>query len=179
MTPKSAVKVIFGSMTFGKPGIEMTRVHSLDDCGAILDTFRAHGHDTIDTARVYGQGSCEEYLGSLAPADRGLVVDTKLYPSARGNPVLQVGRTWTHSAQDVREGLLASLAALKAPRVHTFYLHAPDRQVDWEETLGAVDALHRKGYFERFGLSNFQSWEVARVCELCRQHGWIMPSVYQ
>lgn len=42
-----------------------------------------------------------------------------------------------------------------------------------------VDKLHREGKFKRLGISNFMSWEVAQMCEICDRHGWIRPSVYQ
>lgn len=29
------------------------------------------------------------------------------------------------------------------------------------------------------GLSNYSSWEVAEICTLCKQKGWILPTVYQ
>ena len=158
----------------------MTRVTTLDACNSILETFQAHGHSSIDSARVYGEGSCEEYLGDLDYSKKGLLMDTKLYPSARfGNPALAKPRAWTHTAKDVREGLMASLKALKVKEIDTFYLHAPDRETSFEETLGEVNKLHKEGYFKRFGISNFQSWEVARVCETCRKNGWIQPTVYQ
>jgi aflatoxin B1 aldehyde reductase len=157
----------------------MTRVTTLDACSTILDVFQSHGHNEIDSARVYGEGSCEEYLGALDYPSRGLVMDTKLYPNARGSPVMLKGRGYTHSAKDVREGLMASLEALKVKQIDLFYLHAPDRKTDFVETLGEVDKLYKEGYFKRFGISNFMSWEVARVCEICREHGWIQPTVYQ
>lgn len=47
---KSAVKVVFGTMTFGKEGTGGARVTSLKDCGEILDVFQAYGHKEIDTA---------------------------------------------------------------------------------------------------------------------------------
>ena len=159
----------------------MTRVTNLPTCSAILDIFQQHGHNEIDTARVYGEGSCEEYLGNLHTESRKspMLMDTKLYPSARGNPALMKGRVYTHSAGDVREGLLSSLKALQVKKVEMFYLHGPDRKTDFEETLGEVNKLHEEGYFSRFGISNYMTWEVARICEICRKNGWIMPSVYQ
>jgi aryl-alcohol dehydrogenase-like predicted oxidoreductase len=45
--------------------------------------------------------------------------------------------------------------------------------------LKAVDELHKEGYLRRFGISNYMAWEVARICEICREKGYIMPSVYQ
>ena len=151
----------------------MTRLFTIEDCGKILDVFKAHGHNEIDTARVCGEGSCEEYLGKLDYEKQGFIMDTKLYPSARGKLKLDKSnvRTYSHSAQDVRDGMMASLNALKAKKVDMFYLHAPDRETDFEETLGEVNKLHQEGYFNRFGISNFMSWEVAQVCEICRKHG--------
>ena len=71
-----------------------------------------------------------------------------------------------------------SLKALKTDKVDMWYLHGPDRTTDFEITLKAVDELQKEGYFRRFGISNYMAWEVARICEICREKGYIMPSVY-
>jgi aflatoxin B1 aldehyde reductase len=42
-----------------------------------------------------------------------------------------------------------------------------------------VNALHQEGLFTRLGLSNYQAWEVAQICELCKAHDWKQPDVYQ
>ena len=47
----------------------------------MLDVFRTHGHERVDTARVHGEGSSEEYLVALQLHERGIVVDAKLYPT--------------------------------------------------------------------------------------------------
>jgi aflatoxin B1 aldehyde reductase len=101
---KTAVKVVFGAMTIGKPGIEMTRVHTLDDTAALLDTFQAHGHNEVDTARVYGEGSSEEYLGKSDWQKRGIIMDTKLYPTSI-RPALAKD-VYSHSPKDLRTGLM-------------------------------------------------------------------------
>lgn len=157
----------------------MTRVTTIDDCSKILDVFQKHGHNEIDSARVYGEGTCEEYLGELDYEKRGMIMDTKLYPSARGNSVMAFKKGWTHTPQDVRAGLMASLEALKVKKIDTFYLHGPDRQVEYEDTLREVETLRKEGYFRRWGVSNYQSWEVAKLCEICKKNGWQLPSVYE
>ena len=43
----------------------MTRLQTLEDTTAILDTFQKYGRNEIDTARVYGEASSEECLGDL------------------------------------------------------------------------------------------------------------------
>jgi hypothetical protein len=67
-------------MTFGKEGESGARVHDLADVGAILDVFQKHGYDEIDSARGYCGGTSEDYLGQIGWKERGLVMDTKLYP---------------------------------------------------------------------------------------------------
>jgi aflatoxin B1 aldehyde reductase len=72
-----------------------------------------------------------------------------------------------------------SLEALQVSKVHIWYLHNPDRTVSLEETLQEVNKLHEEGYFEKLGIRNYQSWEVAKVCAICDKNGWIKPSVCQ
>ncbi len=35
------------------------------------------------------------------------------------------------------------------------------------------------GKFKELGLSNFASWEVANVYQICKSRGWVLPTVYQ
>lgn len=78
---KSNVNVVFGAMTFGKEGAEQSRVHDLKTASAILDVFQKHGHNEIDTARAYGEGSSETMLGDIDYPKRGIIMDTKYYPT--------------------------------------------------------------------------------------------------
>src|SRR5271156_5851561 len=124
------------------------------------------------TARVHRKSILEIHW-----QDRGLVMDTKLYPTAL-RPALATEH-YSHSPEDLRGGLMASLKALKTDKLHLWYLHGPDRSTPFEVTLRKVDKLHKEGYFEHFGISNFMSWEVAQICEICNKNGWIKPTVYQ
>lgn len=38
-----------------------------------------------------------------------------------------------------------------------WYLHGPDRQTPYEETLKAVNDLYNEGLFKRWGISNYMS----------------------
>jgi aflatoxin B1 aldehyde reductase len=42
-----------------------------------------------------------------------------------------------------------------------------------------VNKPHQEGRFERFGLSNFMSWEVSQICEISKKNGRITLSVYR
>ncbi|KAI5793051.1 NADP-dependent oxidoreductase domain-containing protein [Geopyxis carbonaria] len=165
--------LILGLMTIGppQPGARLT---SLAEFTRLLTTFAAASYTHLDTARVYLSGTQEPFtaaaLAAIPPA-AAFTISTKLYPNLSDG--------YTHRASSLRTGLLASLAALSPHAVDTFYLHAPDRSTPFTETLAAADALHREGRFRRLGLSNFSAAEVAEVCTLCRERGWVRPSVYQ
>lgn len=127
---------------------------------------------------MYGDGTSEELLAEAEWQKRGIVMDTKLYPN-KGKAMTDTSNQYSHTTSDVRRGLMESLEALKSKKIDMFYLHGPDRSVPFEETLGAVNELYKEGYFERFGISNYMSYEVAKICEICDKNGWIKPTVYQ
>ncbi|KAL4892385.1 NADP-dependent oxidoreductase domain-containing protein [Aspergillus ambiguus] len=177
--PQSALKAIFGSMTFGDEGLEGIRTTRLADAEAILDVFQAHGHDEIDSARIYGLGSCEPLLARAKWQERGLVMQTKLYPTYGRAMGAADTMYYTHKPDDLRRGLMDSLEALGTDRIDLWYLHGPDRKIVFEDTLREINQLHQEGHFTRWGVSNYMSWEVAQMCEICERNGWIKPSVYQ
>jgi len=92
-------------------------VHDLGEAAAILDVFQKHGHNEIDSARGYGGGSSEEYLGELKWQDRGIVLDTKLSPAALSKGGGVTASQYRHTPEGLRRGLEDSLKALKADKV--------------------------------------------------------------
>ncbi|CAE6517674.1 unnamed protein product [Rhizoctonia solani] len=161
------IPLIFGTMTIGEPGKNGVRNSELNECQSILDTFFSHGYTEIDTARMYAEGTTEAHLSHLNLGDA--TIDTKVYPVEPG---------W-HSPERLRAKFTESLEKLNRKKVRVFYLHAPDRSVPFEETLGEVDKMYKEGLFEIFGLSNFASWEVAEVVGICKAKGYVQPRIYQ
>ncbi|OCH85014.1 Aldo/keto reductase [Obba rivulosa] len=177
---KSVLNIVMGAMTFGEPGKEGARVHDLKDVEAILDVFQAHGHDEIDTARGYCSGTSEEYLGRIGWQQRGLKMETKLYPNVANKRLQRPGATIiSHSPEDLRKFLDTSLQALQTDYLEMWYLHGPDRTTPYEVTLKAVNDLYKEGKFKRFGISNYMAWEVAEMVQICRANGYIQPTAYQ
>ncbi|ESZ95668.1 aflatoxin B1-aldehyde reductase [Sclerotinia borealis F-4128] len=178
VTSKCEIKVVFGSMTIGRPG-DAIRTSTIRGAAKILDVFQAHGHSEVDSARVYGGGSTEERLAEVDWQSRGLIMQTKLYPTKGKGMSWLTSEEYTLSPADVRRGFEASMKALNTDRVEMFYLHGPDRNTPLEETLSEINKLHQEGRFDRFGISYFASWEVAQICDIAEKNGWIKPSVYQ
>ncbi|KAF7340290.1 putative aldo keto reductase [Mycena venus] len=178
--PVSNVEVVFGAMLIGAPGaLELLRVTTPEATAELLDVFQKHGHSEVDTARMYAAGTSEEMLGSIGWQARGLKMQTKIYPTRGRNMGFLTPDDLTHAPADLRKGLSASLAALKTDKLDIYYLHSPDRNVPYEDTLREINKIYNEGVFKRFGLSNYRSWEVAQICEICKSNGWVMPTVYQ
>lgn len=180
---KTTVPIVFGAMTFGEGGIEGVRVSDINEANAILDTFQAHGHNEVDTARLYGAGTSEEYLAKTNWQGRGLVMATKVLPTAGGRDVGHMADDpelqYTFRPEVLRRAIQGSLVALGSKKIDLWYLHGPDRSVPLQDTLREINAIHQEGLFSRWGVSNFTSWEVASICELCDRYGWLRPTVYQ
>ncbi|PWN98569.1 Aldo/keto reductase [Tilletiopsis washingtonensis] len=160
------VPLIFGTMTLGEAGRNGVRESDLPRCQEILDVYFQHGNE-LDTARQYAEGTTEQYLAQLDRKDA--FVDTKVYPTNAGD----------HAPEAFRSTFFKCLEALNVKKVRTLYLHAPDRSVPFLDTLTEADALHREGYFEQLGLSNFAAWEVAEIVTAARERGLLQPKIYQ
>ncbi|KAG2139311.1 NADP-dependent oxidoreductase domain-containing protein [Suillus clintonianus] len=163
------IRLIYGAGQFSVPGPRSmgARINTIEDAQNIIDVFASHGHKQIDTSRVYGGGTSEEFIGQLDL--KGCTVDTKVLPTAPGD-----------FAQDkIRASLEASIKALGKTKIETFYLHAPDRSVPIKDTLRAIHELHSEGLFEEFGVSNYNAWEVAEMVGIAETNGWVRPTVYQ
>ncbi|TDL27512.1 Aldo/keto reductase [Rickenella mellea] len=161
------VPLLFGTMTIGQEGKNGVRNHGMSECQEIIDTFYKHGHREFDTARMYAEGTTEQYLAKLDLKDGA--IDTKVYPLAPGD----------HKPDRLRTLFQISLKTLLPRKVRVFYLHAPDRSVPFEETLREVNQMYKDGLFEIFGLSNYASWEVAEIVGICKSNNWIQPKIYQ
>jgi aryl-alcohol dehydrogenase-like predicted oxidoreductase len=115
---------------------------------SILDTYREHGGNFIDTADSYAGGRSEIMVGNWM-RDRGArdrtVVATKVGKSA-DNPGV--------TARAISRSVNASLERLGTDYIDLLYLHIDDPAVPFEETLLAVDDLIRAGKVRWFGASD-------------------------
>jgi aflatoxin B1 aldehyde reductase len=103
-----------------------------------------------------------------------------------------------HSKENIAASIDRSLKALGVESLDIFYLHIPDGQTPFEESMAAVDQQHRNSKFKRLGLSNQSPSQVEQLVEIAEKHGglptmlivrrvaheytytgYIKPSVYQ
>ncbi|KFX88033.1 hypothetical protein V490_07877 [Pseudogymnoascus sp. VKM F-3557] len=160
---------VLGLLTFGPDPTGGARITSLPEFTKVLDVYQSRGYYEVDTARSYGNGTQEAFTRAAGWKERGLTLATKSLPEA------PLG----HSAENLPGKVEESLRELGTDCVDIFYLHVADRSVPFAETLAAVDKLHKAGKFLRFGISNFAAFEVAEIVMICKNNGWVRPTIYQ
>lgn len=116
----------------------------------------------------YSGGNTEEVLREL-DVFKSFKIATKAFPFKPG----------MHSREKLPLQFKESLEALGTKSVDVFYLHAPDHSTPFEETLECVNELFLAGGFKEFGLSNYTAWNVMEIWQICKQRGFVLPTVYQ
>ena len=139
---------------------------------AMLSDF---GCTELDTARIYGGGKAEAGLGAAlhaapVPLRESFVVHSKASPNQTYG---------TLSAAGLQTQGRTTMAALRLDQLDIYYLHSVDEHTDLVETLEQINEMHKHGMFRRFGLSNFSAWQTTQAWYICKQRGWVLPSVYQ
>ena len=159
--PTASTDITGGSARFRTIGASDLRVYPIamsgnvfgwtgDDAttNRILDAYAAHGGNFIDTADSYAAGRSETMIGNWMKSRRnrsGMIVATKVGKNAE-NPGLR--------ARVLTRAVNASLDRLGVQHIDLLYLHIDDTEVDFEETLLAVDELIRAGKVRFFGGSD-------------------------
>lgn len=163
------VSDIHAYLTSGPDEGAGARIVELDEFNRHLDYFQKQGYNEVDTARMYVSGQQEAWTRDAKWKERGLTLATKVYPEEPG----------MHEPSELRKLITSSLNELGSDSVDIFYLHAPDRSVPYEDTMAEVDKFYQEGKFKRLGLSNYAAWEVAEICTVAKERGWVRPSIYQ
>ena len=122
----------------------------------VMDAYRSHGGNFIDTADMYNQwvdghvgGESESVIGSWMKS-RGnradMVIATK---------VSKMDRRPGLSAKNIIAACEESLDRLQTDYIDLYYSHADDETVSLEETLGAYAQLIAEGKVRYIAASNF------------------------
>jgi aryl-alcohol dehydrogenase-like predicted oxidoreductase len=161
--------VTLGCMNFGKrtPEAEARR---------IVERALERGVRTFDTANVYNDGASERILGA---ALRGAAAGEVFVATKVGLDGMYEGKPEGLARGTVLAACDKSLARLGMDSVALYYLHKPDRDTPFVETLDALAELMRSGRIARFGVSNFASWKVLELLMACDARGLPRPAASQ
>ncbi|KAJ9112775.1 hypothetical protein QFC20_002100 [Naganishia adeliensis] len=169
MSSTTKNRIILGLMTFGPDEDKGARITSMDEYKRCLDLLKSRGYDEIDTARVYVGGKQEAWTRDAGWKEKGFKIASKWYPHEAG----------AHKPEILKAKVEESLKELGTDSIDIYYLHAADRATPFQDTLKAVDEMHKAGKFKTFAISNFTAAEVAEVCLIAKYNGWVRPTLYQ
>jgi aryl-alcohol dehydrogenase-like predicted oxidoreductase len=123
------------------------------------------GINFFDTARMYGGGKSEEFMGRiLKPRRDEVVLATKF---GGGSKPEDPGGSRQHIMRSVE----ISLRALDTDHIDLLQLHYPDARTPIDETLSTLDALVQQGKVRYIGCSNFAGWMLADAAWTARTKG--------
>ena len=132
----------------------------------VLNAAIEGGVTFFDTARMYGGGKSEEFMGEALKGKREQVILATKF----GGP------TKPHDATGSRQHLMrsveTSLRALQTDYIDLYQLHFPDPTTPVEETLSAMDTLVRQGKVRYIGCSNFTGWMIADAHWIAKTRGY-------
>jgi aryl-alcohol dehydrogenase-like predicted oxidoreductase len=157
-----------GTMVFGDRTDEKAAAR-------IIATAFDAGVNFIDTADAYANGASEAMVGKLIASRRQQwVLATKVAnPIGAGPNGRGVSRKW------MMQAIEASLKRLGTDYVDVYYLHKEDHGTPLAETVRAMADLIRAGKVRYFGVSNYRSWRIAEICNICDRLGIDRPVVSQ
>jgi pyridoxine 4-dehydrogenase len=121
-----------------------------DAARAVLRRVPELGIDFIDTADSYGPAVSEDLLADVLHPYDGIVIATK------GGLERPGPGEWTPNGrpEHLKAACDASLRRLKVDRIDLYQLHAPDHEVPYEESVGAIKELQDEGKVRHVGVSN-------------------------
>ncbi|MBU6336565.1 MAG: aldo/keto reductase [Acidobacteria bacterium] len=124
---------------------------------AVLKKVIELGVDFIDTANSYGPETNESLIHeALYPYPEGLVIATK------GGLTRSGPNKWERNGDPVhlREQCELSLQRLGLETIDLYQLHAPDPDIPYAESVGALAELQREGLIRHVGISNVDSVQL-------------------
>lgn len=164
MPSKKGTKIVFGA---GGVGPEY-HFRSAEALNKVLDILKRYNCNTVDTAQFYSDGGSEALLGQVGAAvDHKIVIDSKapggfVPGSATRKKILT--SCWESNQRLGLDG---------KGKLDIYYLHAPDRETDVNETAAGINDAYSEGLFTRFGLSNFHAEDVQKIYDICKKNGWV------
>lgn len=125
------------------------------------------GINLIDTAETYGDGRCEEMLGTALGSRRGeAIVATKVFfgnSESSGDSGL--------SRRHIIRSCEGSLRRLRTDVIDILQMHGWDGIVPLEETLAALDELVTSGKVRAVGVSNWSAWHLMKALGIADRDG--------
>lgn len=123
-----------------------------------------NGVNLVDTAPCYGNGYSEKVVGeALAGGYR----DKVLISSKVGLVTSANGYDRDSSFKNIMREVESSLYNLKTDHIDFYFVHWPDMNTPFAETMSALELLRKQGKIRFIGVSNF----TTEMIEECQKYG--------
>lgn len=154
-------KTVLGTDYYGQT-VDKSEVFQL------IDLYREHGGNHIDTAKIYSSGESERLIGEwLRSRGRdGIIVATK-----GGHPEFDTMDIPRLSTAELEYDLDGSLARLGVDCIDLYWLHRDGNGVDCGEVIEALNSFVKKGKIRFFGASNWSAERINAANEYAAKHG--------
>jgi pyridoxine 4-dehydrogenase len=120
------------------------------------------GVDFIDTADSYGPWTAEMVIReALHPYERVTVATKGGFEHPEEDTWIENGRP-----EHLRAAVEGSLKRLGLEQIPLYFLHVPDPNVPYDESLGALKAMHTEGKIRFIGISNVSIQHVRTAQEI-------------
>ena len=125
----------------------------------IVNTAIDQGINYIDTAPMYSNGTCEEYLGKILHGKREKVfIETKVHAGIDRKSILQ--------------SIDESLSRLQTSYVDLYMIHWPVAGMDVTEVMSSLNEVVKSGKARLVGCSNYHAWLFAHSNAVAERNGW-------
>jgi len=138
-----------------------------DQAAALCDAYFAAGGNVLDSAWIYGQGTCDRLFGAWIEARgvRGEII------------VIGKGAHTPHCRPEaIAPQLSESLERLRTETIDVYFMHRDDPDIPVGEFVDAVDAEIRAGRIRTYGGSNWSRERLDAASDYAANHGRVPPT---
>jgi 1-deoxyxylulose-5-phosphate synthase len=155
-------RLVLGSMVFS------TEPKAFDNTCQLLERFTAAGGTTVDTARIYAQGTSEAAFGAW------------LQRSGRRQDMVVLGKGAHHNNQTlarrvtpeaIHEDVETSLREMRLENMDIYILHKDDPDAEVGPIVEALNAEADAGRIKAFGGSSWTTERIAAANTYAAEHG--------
>lgn len=170
-------QICLGTMTFGNP---VNKVEAIELIHWALD----NDINFIDTADIYegydrhatsAGGMAEKFIGYALKGRRNKVIVTTKVGNSIGGDYVGTGL----GAKHIEHQINRSLQFLNTDYIDVYQMHKPDPLTPLEESISVFMNLIKSGKIRYWGVSNFNTFEMSNLLNICKQNNWQLPIVSQ
>ena len=163
-------RMVFGTSHLGS-------VQSREESFKLLDMYYEAGGRTLETSRSsfdvvpFGASQSERTIREWTSV-RGITSEMTVITKG-GHPDMRDARFTRLDRKNLEHDIMTSLAVLSMDKVAGFFLHRDDENTPVSEIMDVLDDIHRRGYADFIGVSNWTSDRIAEANRYARKKGQV------